>query len=91
MLNQMIHVVTIALYKTDLHKEHSSPTVRLRIGEVYITRSFILCIPPRILFGGQNQEKWDMQACSTYGEKERCIYGFGGSTWGKETTWRAQV
>jgi hypothetical protein len=23
----------------------------------------------------------------TYGEEEMCIQGFGGKTWGKETTW----
>jgi hypothetical protein len=28
-------------------------------------------------------------ACSMYGE--RCIQGFGGDTYGKETTWKTQV
>ena len=27
-------------------------------------------------------------ACSAYGGEERCIQGFGGETWGKETTWK---
>jgi hypothetical protein len=25
-------------------------------------------------------------ACTTYGEEERCIQGFGGKTWKKQTT-----
>jgi hypothetical protein len=24
----------------------------------------------------------------TYGRQKRCIQGFGGETWGKETTWK---
>jgi len=30
-------------------------------------------------------------ACSTYGGEERCIQGFGGKTWRKETTWETQA
>ena len=30
-------------------------------------------------------------ACSTYGGKEKCMQGFGGETWGKETTWKTQT
>jgi len=30
-------------------------------------------------------------ACSTYGEEERCIQGFGGETLGKGTTWKIQA
>jgi hypothetical protein len=29
--------------------------------------------------------------CGTYGGEDRCIQGFGGDTWGKETTWETQV
>jgi len=29
-------------------------------------------------------------ACSTYGEEERYVQGFGGNKWGKETTWNTQ-
>jgi hypothetical protein len=29
--------------------------------------------------------------CSTYGGKERFMQGFGGETWGKETTWNTQA
>jgi hypothetical protein len=29
--------------------------------------------------------------CSTYWRKERCIQGFGGETWGKETTCKTQA
>jgi len=30
-------------------------------------------------------------AYSTYGGEERRIQGFGGETWGKETTWETQA
>ena len=30
-------------------------------------------------------------ACGTYGEDERQMEGFGGETWGKETTWETQA
>jgi len=30
-------------------------------------------------------------ARSAYGGKERSIQGFGGETWGKETTWETQA
>ena len=30
-------------------------------------------------------------SCSACGEEERRIQGFGGETWGKETTWETQV
>jgi len=29
--------------------------------------------------------------CRTYGGEERWIQGFGGETWGKETTWETQA
>ena len=31
------------------------------------------------------------RACSMYGGGEKCIQGFGGETWGKETTWKTQA
>jgi len=31
------------------------------------------------------------EPCSTCGGEERCIQGFGGETWGKESTWRIQA
>jgi hypothetical protein len=31
------------------------------------------------------------RVCGTYGRQERCIQGFGGETWGKETTWKTQA
>jgi hypothetical protein len=31
------------------------------------------------------------RACSTYVGEERCIQGFGGETWGKDTTWKTQA
>jgi hypothetical protein len=37
-------------------------------------------------------EKNEMdRACSTYGEEERGVQGFGGETWGKDTTWETQA
>jgi hypothetical protein len=30
-------------------------------------------------------------ACSAYGEKEKGVQGFGGETWGKETTGETQA
>jgi len=30
-------------------------------------------------------------ARNTYGGGEKCIQGFGGETWGKETPWKTQV
>ena len=30
-------------------------------------------------------------ACSIYGGEWRCIQGFGGVTWRKETTWKMQA
>jgi len=30
-------------------------------------------------------------ACSTYGEEGRRILGFGGETWGLQTTWETQA
>ena len=37
--------------------------------------------------GDQTKKNEMGGACSTYGGEERCIQGFGGETWGKETTW----
>jgi hypothetical protein len=37
-------------------------------------------------------EKNEMDsACSTYGGEEGFIQGFGGVTWGKETTWKTHA
>jgi hypothetical protein len=30
-------------------------------------------------------------ACSAFVEEERHVQGFGGETWGKETTWETQA
>jgi len=27
-------------------------------------------------------------SCDMYGRQERCVEGFGGKTWVKETTWK---
>jgi len=31
------------------------------------------------------------RACSVYGGGEKCVQGFGGDTWGKETTGETQA
>jgi hypothetical protein len=41
---------------------------------------------------GDKIEKNEMDGeCSAYGGEERCMQGFGGETWGKETTWETQA
>jgi hypothetical protein len=41
---------------------------------------------------GDKIEKNEMVgACSTYGRTERCVQGFGGETWGKETVGETQA
>jgi len=41
---------------------------------------------------GGKIEKNEMDgACNKYGGQERCIQGFGGETWGKETTLKTQA
>jgi hypothetical protein len=43
-------------------------------------------------FSGDKIEKNEIGGvCSTYGGEDRCIQGFGGETWGKEITWKAQA
>jgi len=31
------------------------------------------------------------EACSPYGEEERCVRGFGRETWRKGATWKTQM
>jgi hypothetical protein len=41
---------------------------------------------------GDKIEKIEMGgACSMYGGRERCVQGFGGETWGKETAGEIQA
>jgi hypothetical protein len=41
---------------------------------------------------GDRVKKTEMgRTCGTYGGEERCIQGFSGETWGKETTWKTQA
>ena len=43
-------------------------------------------------FAGYEIEKNEMGgACSAYGWGEKCVQGFGGETWGKETTGETQA
>jgi hypothetical protein len=41
--------------------------------------------------GGQIEKNEMDMTCSTYGGEEKYIEGFGGETWGKETTWKTQA
>jgi len=51
----------------------------------------MICAPHQI-YSGNHMGNHDMGgACSTFGGGERCIQGFGGSTLGKETTWKTQA
>jgi hypothetical protein len=46
----------------------------------------------RWLHSGDQVKKTEMgRTCGTYGGEERCIQGFSGETWGKETTWKTQA
>jgi hypothetical protein len=40
--------------------------------------------------GNQIEKNEVGRAFSTYVGEVRCIQGFGGETWGKETTWKTQ-
>jgi hypothetical protein len=41
---------------------------------------------------GDQVKKTEMgRTCGTYGGEERCMQGFSGETWGKETTWKTQA
>ena len=43
---------------------------------------------------GRDQKKNKLHVCfigSAYGGEERRMQGFGGETWGKETTWETQA
>ena len=44
-----------------------------------------------VMFGNQIEKNEVGRACSTYGGEERCIQGFGGETWVKETIWENQA
>jgi hypothetical protein len=51
---------------------------------------YFICISPYCL--GDQVEKNEMGgACSKYGGEKRCIQGFGGKIWGKETMWKTQA
>jgi len=56
------------------------------VDKNYITRSLVICTPHQILFRWWNRVKWNERARSTHGGEVMCIQGFGGKTWGKETT-----
>ena len=57
--------------------------VRLRLSIVVATKSKY-----RLQL---NVEYWMRVACGTHGEGERCIQGYDGETWQKETTWKTQA
>jgi hypothetical protein len=56
-------------------------------GEDSITRSFMICLTK--CNSGDNIKKDEVdRAFGIFGSEEWCIKGFGGETWGKETTWK---
>jgi hypothetical protein len=45
-----------------------------------------------IYHSGAQVKKTEMgRTCGTYGGEERCIQGFSGETWWKETTWKTEA
>ena len=43
-------------------------------------------------YSGDQMKKNEMGGeCRTYGVEQRCIQGFYGEIWGKETTWKTQA
>ena len=55
-------------------------------------RSLVICTLLTKYCSGNKIEKNEMGgACGTYGGEGRCIEGFGGETWRKETTWETQA
>ena len=53
-------------------------------------RSLMIILLTQYRSGDQIEMNEMGGACSMYGEEERHIQGFGGETWGKETTWKTQ-
>ena len=56
-------------------------------GENCIMWSFKLCTARQILLGWSNREEWDGRGMLRGWGVERFMQGFGGETWGKESTW----
>jgi hypothetical protein len=54
-------------------------------------RSLMICIPQQISLGDQIHKNEMGRTRNMYGGMERCILGFGGEIWGKQTTWKNQV
>ena len=54
-------------------------------------RSINDVILTRYCSGDQIEKNERNGGCSTYGAEGRCIQGFVGETWGKETTWKTQT
>jgi hypothetical protein len=51
----------------------------------------ILSVLPQEYSGDKIDENEMCGTGSAYGGEERRIQGFGGETWGKETTWETQA
>jgi hypothetical protein len=54
-------------------------------------RSIMICTHHPIFSGDKIEKNEIGRACSRYWSVERRIQGFGGETWGKETTWKTQA
>ena len=47
---------------------------------------FMTCVTHLTFSGSQIEKNENERSCGTYGGEEKCIQGFGGETWEKETT-----
>jgi hypothetical protein len=58
----------------------------------YIFSQFVAPVLLTKYHSGDEVKKTEMgRTCGTYGGEEKCIQGFSGETWGKETAWKTQT
>ena len=68
------------------HAQNTDLTQKIGNGQMAIQTR------PREIYYANMDTKNEMGgAWSAYGGEVRCIQGFGGETWGKETTWETQA
>ena len=51
----------------------------------------MICTAYKSYSGDQIEKNWIGGASSTYGLQDRCVQGFGGETWVKDTIWKTQA
>jgi len=57
-------------------------------GENYSMRSFIFVFFTKYCSAGQIKERRWAGHVACLGRKQKCVQGFGGDNWGKESTWK---